>query len=168
MASRGIPWWLTGRAPPDSGIGSCRCSSLLGLQVWSKCFIVRSAWWCHCQFACSHGKLALAVRSLPTRETGPVTLGRHLAPGVTRPCRQRLETWALRLHVSLISAVLPTAVQQFSTSNPSLSNTQVIFPICSKLGCDSPYRPQHLSCRDSSTQVFTYWVLGSPTSFGKS
>lgn len=61
-----------------------------------------------------------AEGALPAREMGPVTLGRHCAPGVTHPCRQCREMGAVSLHVSPISAALPVAVQQLFHCQPLL------------------------------------------------
>lgn len=72
------------------------------------------------QAVCSHRKLALPEGSLPAREMGPVTLGRHRAHGVTHPCRQCREAWAVLLHVSPISTALPVAMQWLFHCQPLL------------------------------------------------
>lgn len=116
----------------------------------------------HCQAGCSHTKLALAEGSLPAREMGAVALGRHRAPGVTHPCRQCWESWAVSLQVSPISAALQCQCNSLSTANPFLFNVQKTFPICSNLGCEFPYSCQHLLCRNSchaSVHLLGFWVI---------
>lgn len=117
-----IPWQHLGCAPPGSA--SAPASLVAPPSVHCLCLCpagsTRAGVCGHCQAACSHRKLTLAEGFLPAGEMGPVTLGRHRAPGVTHPCRQCRESWAVSLHVSPISAALPVAVQRLFHRQPLL------------------------------------------------
>lgn len=171
ITSWDVPWQHLGCAPPDSGSApaATHCSSkrllpvpLLGWQHpgWGSVATARLAAptesWHWLKDPCQPG------RWVQQPWEGTVLLLWHIpagSAGSSGRCHSRRPRFLQHC---------PCQCNSFSPANPFLFNMQKIFPICSNLGCEFPCSCQHILCRDSCVQVFTYWVFGSSTSSGKS